>query len=130
MKLLESVTGKVVAGVMGLAVVIGGITWWQTPQATRDAFLAGVGHILAWAGIVLVAPWASVLVVGWVARRDTNLAGGILVGGMTLLEAVLLAWLFGWHMGGAAAWTFFLLGVLVAGAYNLLICDWLAERVS
>jgi len=44
-------------------------------------------------------------------------------------EAVLLAWLLGWGVSGAAGWTFFLLGVLVAGAYNLLIFDWLAERV-
>jgi hypothetical protein len=130
MKLLESVTSKIVAGVMGLGVVVGGITWWQTPPATRDAILTSLGHFLAWCGVVLVGPWAGVLLVGWVAKKDTNLAGGLLVGGMTLAEAVLLAWLDGWHIGGAAAWVFFLMCVLVAGAYNLLICDWLAERVS
>ncbi len=129
MDLLKSTTGKVVSGVVGLAVVVGGITWWQTPVETRGAILAAAGRILAWLGVVVVGPWALVLVVGWVARRDNNSAGAWLVGGVTVGEAVLLAWLLGWGVSGAAGWTFFLLGVLVAGAYNLLIFDWLAEQV-
>jgi hypothetical protein len=129
MELLKSTTSKVVTGIVALAVVIGGITWWQTPPETRDAILTATGRILAWLGIVVVLPWASVLLVGWVAKKDSNAAGMWLVGGMTAAEALLLAWLLEWSISGAAGWTFFLLGVVVAGAYNLLICDWLAERV-
>jgi hypothetical protein len=42
----------------------------------------------------------------------------------------MLAWLFDWQMPGATAWSFFAVGALVAGVYNLLACDWIAEKVS
>ena len=48
----------------------------------------------------------------------------------TLVEIVLLAWLFSWHIAGATGWTFFILGGLVSAVYNLLVCDWIAEKMS
>lgn len=116
---------------MALAVVVGGITWWQTAPETRQAILSAVGHIVGWFALVLVAPWAGSLGIAWIAKKfDSNAAGAALIAGITLIEAVMLAWLLGWSISGAAAWTFFLLAVLVAAAYNLLICDWLAEKLA
>lgn len=129
MELLKSTTSKIVTGIVALAVIVGGITWWQTPVETRDAILTATGRILAWLGIVLITPWAGVLLVSWVAKKDSNAASAWLIAGLTAAQALLLAWLLGWNISGAAAWTFFLLGVLFAAAYNLLICDWLAEKV-
>ena len=75
-------------------------------------------------------PWVTFALIGWVARMERNLAGGILVGGYTLIaEAVALAWLFHWNVGGTTGWAFFILGVLFAAAYNLFACDWIAEKV-
>lgn len=130
MELLKSTASKVVTGLVALGVVMGGITWWQTPPETREALVTGLGRIAAWLGIVVVVPWAGVMVIAWVSKKDSNAWGAGLVAGMTLVEAVLLAWLLDWSISGAAAWTFFLLAVLIAGAYNLLVCDWLAERVG
>jgi len=53
----------------------------------------------------------------------------VLVGIYAIAETVLLAWLFHWKIVGSAGWTFLILGGLVAGVYNLLICDWIAEKV-
>jgi hypothetical protein len=33
-------------------------------------------------------------------------------------------------LGSTSAWTFFLVGVLLSAVYNLLICDWLAEKME
>jgi hypothetical protein len=52
------------------------------------------------------------------------------VAAYTLVEAILLAWLFGWRFGGPTAWTFAVVGTLFAGVYNLLACDWIAEKVT
>ncbi len=127
---LKTVTGKVVSGLMALAVVAGAISWWQMDPGTRHMLVAGTGKILAWLGIVLAVPWAAFAIIGQVAKLESNLAGGILVAVLTLLECLLLAWLFDWQISGSAAWTFLILGGLVAGVYNLLLCDWIAEKIA
>ena len=130
MDFLKTVTGKIVGGLVGLAVVAAGISWWRMDPATRAMLLGGTGHIVSWLGIVLLIPWATFFVIGWVASFNTNFAGGVLVFAYTLIEAVLLAWLFHWKLASPTAWTFFAVGVLFAGVYNLLVCDWLAERME
>ena len=129
MELLKSVTGKVVAGVVTLGVVAAGISWWQMDEATRASLLNGVGKIVAWLGVVVFAPWATFFVTSWVARRESNAAGAVMVATYTILEAVLLAWLFDFNVPGATAWTFLGAATLFAGVYNLLVCDWIAEKL-
>jgi FtsH-binding integral membrane protein len=130
MDLLKSVTGKVVAGAVSLAVVAGGISWWQMDESTRQMLLSGTGKIVSWILVVLLVPWATFFVTAWVAKRESNTAGAALVATYTVLEAVLLAWLFDWKFQGPTAWTFLVVGALFAGVYNLLTCDWIAERLT
>ena len=129
MDLLKTVTGKVVGGAVALAAVAGGITWYRTDDATRQMLLSGTGKIVSWMLIVLLAPWATFFVTTWVAKRDSNAAGAGLVASYTIVEAALLAWLFNWNIPGATAWTFLIVGALFAAVYNLLVCDWLAEKL-
>jgi len=130
MDFLKTVGGKVVTGVVVLAVIVGAVSWWQMEPATRDAILSGTGKIAAWLGCVLLIPWASFFLIGRVARTESNGAGAALVGGMTVIEAAVLAWLFNWSVSGAMAWVFYAAAVLLAGVYNLLACDWIAEKVA
>jgi FtsH-binding integral membrane protein len=129
MDFLKNVTGKVVSGVVALAVIAGGSSWWRTDPAMREMLLNGAGKIASWLGIVLLIPWATFFIVSKVARMESNAAGAALIAGYTILETVLLAWLFQWHMPSATAWTFLLVGGLFAGVYNLFTCDWIAEKV-
>lgn len=129
MEFLKSISGRIVTGLVALGVVAAGISWWQMDPSTRQTLVSGTGKILSWFGITLAWPWASFAIIARVARLDSNLAGGILVACYTLAEIVLLAWLFHWHLPSPTAWTFLLLGGLVAGVYNILTCDWIAEKV-
>ena len=129
MDLLKTVTAKVVAGAVALAVVAAGISWWQMDEATRQMLLTGAGRIVSWLAVVLLVPWATFFVTAWVARRESNGAAAGLVATYTLLEAVLLAWLFEFRVPGATAWTFLSAATLFAGVYNLLVCDWIAEKL-
>jgi hypothetical protein len=113
---------------VGLAVIAVGISWWRMDEATRQMLLSGTGRILSWTLIVLLVPWATFFVISWVAKFNSNLAGGVLVFVYTVAEALLLAKLFQWRLPGATAWTFFATGGLFAGVYNLLTCDWIAEK--
>jgi hypothetical protein len=99
------------------------------PQ-TKDALISGTGRISSWLGIVLVVPWLSFAVIGRVNKLESNAAGAVLVLVMTAIEMGLLGWLFNWSIAGRTAWTFLILGGLVAGIYNLLTCDWIAEKVE
>ena len=130
MDFLKTVTGKVVGGIVGLVVIIAAISWWRMDPATKQMLLSGTGKIVSWLGIVLVAPWATFFTIAWVGRMRSNRAGGILVFTYTALEVMLLAYLFNWKMPGATALTFFTLGALFAAVYNLLVCDWLAEKLE
>ena len=130
MEFLKTITGKIVAGMVAFAVVAAGISWWQMDESTRQMLISGTGRIFAWFGVVLAWPWVSFAIISRVARTESNFAGGVLVAAYSLAEIALLAWLFHWHMPNATAWTFLLLGGLVSGVYNLLICDWIAEKVT
>ena len=130
MELLKTVTGKVVGGAVALAVVAGGISWWRMDEATKSMLVAGAGRIVSWLLVVLFVPWATFFVTAWIAKRESNGAGAALIAVYTLAEAVLLGWLFGWHVHGPTAWTFVGAATLFAAVYNLLACDWLAEKLA
>src|SRR5437867_2163264 len=76
MDFLKTVTGKVVGGLVTLAVIAAGISWWRMDEATKHTLLAGTGHIVSWVGIVLLVPWATFFIIGWVAKFESNAAGG------------------------------------------------------
>jgi hypothetical protein len=130
MDLLKTVTGKVVGGVVALAVVIAGVSWWRMDAATKHMLISATGRIVSWAGIVLLIPWVTFFVIGWVGKFQSNLAGAALVAVYTILESAFLGWSFHWSLPGATAWTFFCVGTLLAAGYNLLVCDWLAEKLE
>ena len=52
MDLLKTVTGKVVAGAVALAVIAGGISWWRMDEATRQMLLALERHRVVFESLV------------------------------------------------------------------------------
>lgn len=129
MDLLKSITGKIVTGIVVLVVIACAIWWWTIQPDQREVILSSVGRVGAWIGIVLLLPWALFWVIRWVAGLESNLAGALLVIGLTVMELVGLAWLFDWRLfGDTVGWVYLILGLLIAGVYNLFTCDWIAER--
>ena len=130
MDFLKGVAGKVVSGLVALAVVATAISWFQMDEESRAGLLQGTGRVFAWLGVVLIVPWASFVLIGRVARMESNGAGAALVLLITATEAAVLAWLFDWSIRGAAPWVFFAAATLFAGVYNLFACDWIAEKAA
>lgn len=128
MEWLKGVAGKVATGVIVLAVAVAGLAWWQADPATRSAVMNGIGKGVGWAVVALVLPWASYPIIGWVARRQSNAAGACLIAALTIAEAVALGYLF--HPQSGAAWAIVVAAVLIAGVYNTLACDWIAELIE
>jgi hypothetical protein len=125
---LKTVVGKLVTGAVILAVFGAGLAWYQMPASDRSAIAGGAGRIVGWTVLVIAIPWAIFFIIQRIAKMDSNAASGAFILMLTVLEAVGLAWMFGFTIDGGAAWTFFAVGVVLAGVYNLLTCDWIAER--
>ncbi len=130
MEFLKSIGGKIVTGLVALAVVAGAIAWWQTDPGTRREILSTSGRLAGWGLIVLTLPWLSFALIGWTARLQSNPAGAILILAMTTIEAVLLARLMRDASRTPTTWSLFAAAVLLAGVYNLFACDWIAEKVE
>lgn len=130
MDFIKSLGGKIVAGLIALAVVAGGISWWQMGPQTRQAIVSTTGRIVAWGLVVLLVPWLCFWLLGWMARLQSNIAGAVFVLGLTVIEAVALAWLFKWSIQGTTAWTMYAATIIAAAAYNLFACDWIAEKAE
>src|SRR2546423_1185892 len=114
---LKTIFGKLVTGAVGLAVIAAPLPSWRTGQSTRQMLLGGTGKIIAWLGIVILIPWVTFFLTTWAARKESNVAGALLVACYTLPEWALLAWMFNWRIPGATAWTFLVVGMLFAAAY-------------
>jgi hypothetical protein len=130
MDLLKTIGVRIVTAVLVMAVLAAAILWWRMDDATQSAILGRIGRIASWTVAVAALPFVTFPVIGWVARRDSNAAGALLVLGYTLIEAAALAWLFDFAFPGRAAWAAFAAAALVAGLYNLLVCDWLADKIE
>ena len=130
MDFLKGVAGKVVTGMVALAVIATALSGFQLDATSRAALLTGTGRVVAGLGVVLIVPWASFPLIGRVGRMDSNAAGATLVVAYTAAEAAVLAWLFDWSVRGAAPWVFFAAATLFAGVYNLFACDWIAEKAA
>ncbi|HQY88610.1 MAG TPA: hypothetical protein PK402_08120 [Tepidisphaeraceae bacterium] len=129
MDFLKSIGGKIVTGLIALLVIGAAIAWFQAAPETRERWVGTFGRALGWSVIVIVAPWACFMLISWVARMRSNAAGAALVFGITLIETLVLAWLFNFSVNGTIGWIFAIAGVLTAGVYNVFACDWIAERV-
>lgn len=129
MDFLKGIGGKVAGGIVALGVVVAAIAFYQGGPEGRAAFFDASGKILGWTLMVALVPWVLFWLVARVARRESNGAGAVLVAGITLAELLVLWWMFEFEVGGTVAVTFFVVGVLLAMAYNLLACDWIADRL-
>lgn len=130
MEWLKGIGGKILTAALVLGVGVAGYGWYQADPATRSMILSSVGKIIGWFLAVILIPWASFLVIGRVAKMDSNAAGAALVGAMTLIEAAGLLWLFNFGLTGGAAWSLAIAAVLFALVYNVLACDWIAEKIE
>jgi hypothetical protein len=130
MDFLKSIGGKFATGLVVLAVFACGLAWYQATPETRAGLVGGTMKIIGWTIAVLAVPWAAFLVVGWIEKFKSNAVSGFFVAAITLLEGLLLLWLFDFSLQGATSWTLAGAGVLIAGVYNLFACDWIAEKIS
>jgi hypothetical protein len=130
MEFAKKVALIVVAGVVLLGVIAGGVAWFSADPADRSAAVSGVGRVAGAFGIALLLPWLTYFVSTDAGRAEKNWVGVVVVSAYTLVDAGLLAWAVRFSFPTSTAMVLYVFGVVLLATYNLLTCDWLAERGS
>ena len=123
----QYVGGKVLTAILIVAGAASVIWFWKHPEQLETIWSVLKG-VLVWLGLVLVLPWASFFVTGWVVKKDSNVAAALLLVGLTAVDVLFAFYLAGWSVAGALTWMVLLLGFLTAGVYNFLVCEFQAAR--
>ena len=103
MDLLKGIVGKIVAGLVGLAVIAGGISWYEMAPATRKALVSARGGFSVGWGSYCSCRGRAFSLLGGLPGLKAIGQGALLVAGYTAAEAIALAWLFHWQLHGATA---------------------------
>jgi len=125
----QYVGGRVLTAVLVVASAAGIIWFWKHPEQLQSLWQV-IKYVLAWLGFAIVLPWALFFVSPWVAKKESNLAAGLMLGGYLVLDVIAALWLAGVGGHGTLTWIVLLLGFLSAGVYNFLVCDFQAEKID
>lgn len=120
---------KVVTAILVLAVGLTGYWFYKHPEHIEDLWHVIKGSLI-WLGFAAVLPWALFFLPSWVLRAESNVAAAGLLVGYWAVDIIMALWLAGWHIAGTLTWAIVIVGFLLAGVYNFLVCDFLAERAE
>ena len=125
-RLLEKVLGLIALAL----VVLGAVAVYRMEPQTRHAIWGGIWRTAAWFVFAAGWPWISQLFIGRLVAVGSNWAGVVLLGVLTLVDAIVgLILMQGWPRGGWS-WLAALAALAVAGLYNYLVAEYLAEKAG
>jgi FtsH-binding integral membrane protein len=125
-RLLEKVLSLVALAL----VVLCAVAIYRMEPQTRQAIWAGIWRTVVWIVLVAGLPWISRLFIGRLLEAGSNWAGVVLLGLLTLVDAVVgLILMRGWPSGGWS-WLAALAALAVTGLYNYLVAEYLAEKAG
>jgi hypothetical protein len=125
-RLLEKVLSLVA---LALVVLCGVAVYRMEPQ-TRQAIWAGIWRTAAWVVLAGGLPWVGRLFIGRLLEVGSNWAGAVWLSLLTLVDAIVgLILMRGWPSGGWS-WLAALAALAVAGLYNYLVAEYLAEKAG
>ncbi len=128
--LLGRLGEKILSWIALGALIFLGIAIYQMPAETRAAIWSGIWRTLLWLGIAAAVPWSARLFIRRVLEAGTNWSGAALIAALTVAD-VIAGWvlLTDWPASG---WGWLaLFGALgLAGTYNYLVAEYLAETAG
>jgi hypothetical protein len=122
-RLSERMLGWVALGLL----IFLGIAIWQAGPEWRAAMWSRIWRTAVWLAIVGAVPWSAKLYIGRILELGSNWAGVVLLAGLVVIDVIAaLLLMTGWPVG---FWGWFagLAALAVAGTYNYLVTQYLAE---
>lgn len=96
----------------------------------RAALWAAIWRTTAWLVFVAALPWLSRLFIRRLLEVGSNAAGAGLLAGLIAADILVGALLLTAWPGGFWSWLAAIAAVAVAGAYNYLVAEYLAEQAG
>ena len=128
--ILGRVGEKLLTLIGAALLVLLAITFYRMDAATKTAIWEGIWRTTAWVIIAAALPWSGQFFVRRLIAVGSNWAGVALIAAFTLINAILgLILMHGWPAGGAA-WLASLAALGIAGTYNYLVSEYLAEQAG
>ncbi len=123
--------GEKLLGWIALALLVAaGIAIWQMDPATKTAIWNGIWKSIAWVLVAAVLPWVSRLFIKRLLEIGENWVGIVLIAALTLVNVAFGLILLGGLPAGGWGWLAALAAAGVAGTYNFLVCEYLAETTG
>jgi hypothetical protein len=123
-RLSERVIGYVALGLVGL----GCFALYRMGPEGRTAIWETIWRSLVWLAISAALPWVARLFLSRLLEIGSNWVGLAMLAGLSVVNAVSgMLLLAAWPVGGWQ-WTATLAALAVAGTYNYLVTEYLAEQ--
>jgi hypothetical protein len=114
---------------LGLLIMLG-ISIWQMGPEMRGRIWSGIWRTSMWVVIVGGVPWISRVFIGRLLEISSNWAGVILIATLTFVDLVAGLILMQGLPSGGWGWLASLAALAVAGTYNYLVAEYLAEQAG
>ena len=124
------VGGKVLGAILTVAGILVIIWYLRLAPGSKDAMWSMIRGGLLWLGLAAALPWALFFVPAKVVRLESNAASALMLVGYLLADLAFAVYLIGSVPGGGWSRAIVVLGLLCAAVYNLIVCEFLAERAE
>lgn len=127
---LSRISERVLSWIALGLVVAAGVGLWQMGPEARAALWSGAWRSVAWLAIVAAVPWSGALFIRRLGDVGSNWVGVALLASLTVVDilagaALLTAW-----PSGVWTWLAAMTLLALAGAYNFLVSEYLADRAG
>ena len=117
--------------VVAVALVgLGAYALYAMGPGGRAALWTGVGRTIAWVIIAGVLPWSAKAFIGRILAAGTNWAGLALIAAYTTIDLIAGRLLMGAWPASGWGWLAALAALGIAGSYNYLVTEYLAQAPS
>ena len=125
-RLGEKVLGWIALGLL----ILLGVAIWQMGPEMRGRIIGGIWRTGVWLVIAGALPWSARLFIRRIVEIGSNWAGVILIASLTLVNLVAGLILMQGLPSGGWGWLAALTALAVAGTYNYLVTEYLAEQAG
>ncbi len=112
----------------GLIALGAGIYWMDS--GTKLAIWNGIWRTAAWLVIVAGLPWVARLFIRRILEMGSNWAPMVMIAAFVVIDAIAGAVLMSGLPTGGWSWVAALAALAVAGTYNFLVAEYLAEQAG
>jgi hypothetical protein len=128
--ILGKLGDKILTMIALALVLLGAYALYRLGPEGRGALWAGIVNTIAWVVIAAAVPWSSKAFIRRLLATGTNWAGVAAIAAYTLVDLIAGRVLMGGWPASGWGWVAGLAALAVAGSYNYLVTEYVAEQAG